>query len=199
MLKKESFAGVGIVTALLTAGAIALSASPALAACAPGTSTGCQSVSGTTLNSLALTIGTPATFGTTFAPGVSNDQSTGGTLLVTDTSPSWHLSIQDQGTGAGTLVADTTLSPAGACTTSESQLGSAVKVSVTPAVANPLTNFSSAGSTQVSGTPTVVASASSQLLANDTLDTTYSQSIGNGEVLKAGCIYDMTATYTLGP
>lgn len=199
MLRKESRVGIGVVTALVTTGALAVFAGPALAACSTTTSTGCQSVSGTTLGSLSLTVGNPATFGTTFAPGVSNDASTGGTLSVTDTSPSWHLSVQDQGTGAGALVADTTLSPVGACTGSETQLGSQVNVTVTPALANPLGSFSSAGSVQVSGTPATVASATSQLLANDTLDTAYSQSIGSGEVLKAGCIYDMTATYTLGP
>src|SRR4029077_14552487 len=122
MSRKYSRLSLRVAVAASAAAATAVFSSSAVAACTPGTSTGCQSVSGTALSSLALTVGTPATFGTSFAPGVSGDQSTGGALVVTDTSPSWHLSVQDQGSGAGHLVADTTLSPLNACNGSESQL-----------------------------------------------------------------------------
>jgi hypothetical protein len=197
MSRKYSRLSLRVAVAASAAAATAVFASSAVAACTTGTSTGCQSVSGTALSSLALTVGTPATFGTSFAPGVSGDQSTGGALVVTDTSPSWHLSVQDQGSGAGHLVADTTLSPLNACNASESQLGQAVSVTVSPAIANPLASFNSDGSVTLSHAAAEVANASSQLLANDILNSTYSQSIGSSEALSAGCIYDLTATYTL--
>ena len=44
---------------------------------------------------------------------------------------------------------------------------------------------------------TTVASAANQLLAANLLTTSYSQVIPSAQVMLAGCVYTMTATYTL--
>jgi hypothetical protein len=42
-----------------------------------------------------------------------------------------------------------------------------------------------------------VASATNQLLAANLLTTNYSQAIPSAQVMLAGCVYTLTATYTL--
>lgn len=168
--------------ALLSAAACGVQATPALALD--------QLVSGTTLSTLALTAATPATFGTTLAPGATSN-STGGTLVATSTSPSWALQVKDQAVGTpGHLVA------AGVgCTGSASSLANAVTVNVTPAVANG--SITSAGATTVSGSNSGVLSAANVLLAATTFNTAYQQVVGAAELLTAGCVYSLSATYTI--
>jgi hypothetical protein len=171
-----------ITVVTLAAAACGAQASPALALD--------QLVSGTTLSTLALTAATPATFGTTLAPGATSN-STGGTLVATSTSPSWALQVKDQAVGApGHLVA------AGVgCTGSAANLANAVTVTVTPAVANG--SITSTGSQTVTGSNVGVLSAANVLLAATTFNTAYQQVVGSSELLTAGCVYSHTATYTI--
>lgn len=169
--------------------AVALAAAACGAQAAPALALD-QLVSGTTLSTLALTAATPATFGTTLAPGATSN-STGGTLLATSTSPSWALSVKDQAVGTpGHLVA------AGVgCTGSAANLANAVTVTVTPTIANG--SITSAGSKTVTGADVGVASAANVLLAATSFDTAYQQIIGGAELLTAGCVYSLSATYTI--
>lgn len=149
-----------------------------------------QVVSGTTLSTLALTAATPATFGTTIAPGATAN-STGGTLTATSTSPSWSITVADQAAGTpGHLVA------AGVgCTGSASSLANAASVTVTPVIANG--SITSAGAKSLSGSATQVVSAANALLAATVFTTAYQQVVGSSEILTAGCVYSLTATYTI--
>ncbi len=171
---------------LLPAGVAALLATGALAPSAQALD---QLVSGTTLSTLALTAATPAVF-SSLSPG-STATSTGGTLIATSTSPSWSITVKDQAAGApGHLVA------AGVgCTGSASSLGNAVSVTVTPLVANGA--ITSAGAKTVSATNATVISATNALLAATVFDTAFQQIVATSELLTAGCVYTMTATYTI--
>lgn len=187
MLRKESFAGVGVITAVLTAGALALFASPAFAA-----SVG-ESVSGTTLSNLSLTAGTGAVFATNFNPGATATST--GALTATDTNPSWTLQVKDA-SGNPTAGKMVETNPAlVACSGSEANITQALSVSVTAplSVAGITTNSAVA----LSGTNQQVASATSALLAANVFTTNYSQTIPSGDVMAAGCPYSLTATYTL--
>lgn len=149
-----------------------------------------QVVSGTTLSTLALTAATPASFGTTLAPGATVN-STGGTLTATSTSPSWNVTVQDQAVGTpGHLVAGGV-----GCTGSAANLANAASVNVSPAVANG--SITSAGATAVSGAAQQVISAANVLLSATVFNTAFSQVIGSSELLTAGCVYSLTATYTI--
>jgi hypothetical protein len=55
----------------------------------------------------------------------------------------------------------------------------------------------SAGAVSISGTNQTVSSATSQLLATSVFTTNYSQTFAAGEALRTGCVYSLTATYTL--
>jgi hypothetical protein len=55
----------------------------------------------------------------------------------------------------------------------------------------------SAGPVSISGSSQTVASSTSQPLAASLLTANYSQSIGSAETLLTGCVYSLTATYTL--
>ena len=79
------------------------------------------------------------------------------------------------------------------CSGSDSSLANPLSVRVS----SPLGGVTSAGAVSISGTDTTVASATNQLLAANVLTTNYSQVIPSTEVMATGCIYTMTATYTL--
>jgi len=165
----------------LFAGAfVALStfASPALAVGAG------ELVSGTTLGTLALT-GTSATFGTNFDPG--GTATANGLLTATNTAASSTLTVGDAGTGAGHMV-----KAASGCTGSDAQLTNALTTNVTG------TGVTSAGvkSIPASASPVTVATASAPIAAA-ALTTAYSQSIPTSQVMLTGCVYTLTATYTL--
>ena len=146
-----------------------------------------ESVSGTTGTSLSLTAGTGAVFASNFSPG--NTATASGLLTATDTSPSWTLQVKDTASSnAGKMAAAAT-----ACSGSDANLGNPLQVNVT----SPLGGVTSAGAVSISGTNQTVASATNQLLAANALTTNYSQTISSSQVMVAGCVYSLTATYTL--
>ena len=143
-------------------------------------------VTGTTLGTLSLANGTGAVL-SPFAPGQTGTGT--GSLIATDTSPSWTLSVKDTAaSNAGHMAAGAT-----GCTGSDPSLTNALGVSVTSA----LGGVNSAGQKSVSGTDQAVASATNQLLAANVLTTNYQQVIPSTQVMITGCIYSLTATYTL--
>jgi hypothetical protein len=79
------------------------------------------------------------------------------------------------------------------CTGSDAQLANPLDVTVNSLVPG----VTSAGSKSISGTAQTVASSTSALLAANLLTTNYSQVIPSSEIMLAGCVYTMTATYTL--
>jgi hypothetical protein len=146
-----------------------------------------ESVSGTTLSALSLTAGTGAVFATNFSPG--NTATGAGALTATSTNTSWTLQVKDgASSNAGKLAAAAT-----GCTGSDANLANPLQISVT----SPLGGVTSAGTVSISGTNQTVASATNQLLAANVLTTNYSQTIPASEVMLTGCVYSLTATYTL--
>jgi len=169
--------------------AVAVSAATGMAMVAPAmasAATTTQTVSGTTLSDISIAIGTPLSAFTNFNPGGSAAAS--GTLVATDTSAAPGLTIQDTATGhPGHMVAAAT-----GCTGSEAFLANPLGVTVsgtgwTSATGSPIS---------VSGTAQSVASASAPQSAS-TLTTAYAQSILISEAMLTGCVYTLTATYTL--
>jgi hypothetical protein len=146
-----------------------------------------QTVAGTTQSSISLAIGTPVSgFTTGFQPG--STATTSGTLVATSTSSAPALQVEDatSTSNKGHMQAAAT-----GCTSSESALTDALSVTV-PSGAG----FTSSGAVSVSGTNQTVASATAPVAAA-TVTTNYSQTIGSGEALLTGCVYNITNTYTL--
>lgn len=161
---------------------VAVFAAPAGATSIP------QTVTGTAASQLTLTAGVPGVF-TSFQAG-----STGtaiGALTATDTSNTWTLTVQDQAND-GHMQAGATL-----CTGSEAELANPLQVTLSGLP----TGSTSSGQVTIPGkspaTAATVASATNALLAANAFTTTYSQQIGSGETLLAGCVYTLNATYTL--
>jgi hypothetical protein len=169
----------------------AYAASIALAVAAPSAqavSVG-EPIAGTTSGTIALTAGSGAVFVSGYSPG--STASATGALTATTTNPSWTLSVQDNGGGAGHMTAaNPTL-----CSGSDDQVTNSLQVGVTAPLS--LGGFQSAGTKTISGSATTVASASAQLLAANVLTTNYTQVIPSGQTMLAGCPYALTATYTL--
>jgi hypothetical protein len=134
---------------------------------------------------ISLSAGSGATF-TTFSPGQTATAT--GALTATDTNASWTLQVQDNGAGAGYMVAGAT-----GCAGSDSQLSNALQVTVSSSLGGVV----SAGQRAIGATPVTVASATSQLLSASVLTTGYSQAIPTTQVMRTGCTYALTATYTL--
>jgi hypothetical protein len=146
-----------------------------------------QSVSGASLGVLAIAAVPATTFTTGFQAG--NTATTTGLLTLTDTDPSWSLTVNDASTGnPGHMTA-----AALGCAGSEGSLQNPLSVNLTSV----LGGVGSAGPVSISGVPQTVASATNQLLAASVLTANYSQTINPSEVLLAGCVYSLTATYTL--
>lgn len=182
MSKKGLFAGTKVVAVLTSIAAMGLFASNAFAL-----SIG-ENVAGTTVGSLSLTAGTGAAL-LNFSPG--NTASGTGLLTATDTSGTWNLDVKDTASSnAGKMQA-----AALGCTGSDPVLTNALQVSVTPQVS--LTGATADPAVSLSGTNQEVAAATNQLLAANTFTTNYSQVIPAGQVLLTGCVYSLTATYTL--
>lgn len=172
---------IGIFATGLVAAALALAPSAASAASSS------QVVSGTSLGLLAILATPTASFTTGFQPG--STASTTGLITLTDTNPNWTLSVHDEATSdPGHMIA-----AASGCSGSVPALGSPLAVNVTSL----LPGASSAGPVNISGSPQTVSSATNQLLSANIFTANYSQTIGSGEALLAGCVYSMTATYTL--
>ena len=169
----------------------ACAAAIAFAAAAPSAQAASvgEGIAGITGGTIALTAGSGAVFATGYSPG-STATSTG-VLTATTTNPSWTLSVQDNGAGAGHMVSG---NPA-LCSGSDGQVTNSLQVGVT--APGSLGGFQSAGTKTISGSAVTVASATGQLLAASVLTTNYSQVIPSGQVMLAGCPYSLTATYTL--
>ena len=135
----------------------------------------------TPASALSLTIGTSASF-SNFRPGQT---ATGSGSLIATALPPWTLTVADLGTGAGHMVKATT-----GCSGSDSQLTNALTVTVTGS------GITSAGAKAISGTTTTVASGGNVLVAA-VLATNYSQVIPASQTMLTGCVYSLTATYTL--
>lgn len=127
--------------------------------------------------------------GSALAPFEPDKTASGmGSLTATDDSPSWTLQAQDQGSGAGKMVAGAT-----GCAGSEPVLADPLQVSVT----SPLSGVTSAGTISLSANNQTVATGSDQPLAAAAFTTQYTQVIASTEVLLTGCVYTVTVTYTL--
>ena len=160
--------------AMLALGAFA---GPAMAAGAG------EVVSGTTLGTLALT-GTSATFTTGFDPGGTAAAS--GLLTATNTAATSTLTVLDAvATAPGHMLAAGT-----GCTGSAPSLTNALTTNVTGS------GVTGAGAKSITGTATTVASATAPLAAA-ALSTAYTQVIPSAQVMLTGCVYSLTASYTL--
>jgi hypothetical protein len=148
-----------------------------------------ETIAGTTSGTIALTAGSGAVFASGYSPGSTATAT--GVLTATTTNPSWTLTVQDNGAGAGHMVsANPTL-----CSGSDAQVTNSLQVAVTAPVS--LGGFQSAGTKTISASAVTVASATAQLLAANVFTTNYTQVIPSGQVMLAGCPYSLTATYTL--
>lgn len=142
---------------------------------------------------IGISAATPATFGTSLAPG-QTVTSTAGTVTVTSLLglTGWTLTVKDQTAGAGHL-----RSAGGAgCTGSTTQLSNAVQI-YTP---NPgYSSLSVAARHAVTASDTTVATYTPlvTLLSSVTLTTEFQQTVGAAEILRAGCVYSTTVTYTV--
>ena len=185
MVRKDFPGGVGLAAVAAVLVGMGVFASSAMATCTPGTTTGCQLVSGTAAPTLSLNVSTPATFGVSLAPG-SDATSTGGALAVVDTNSTWTLQAQDANSGAN---AGHMLAAGVGCSGSEGALSNPLGLTVTGAsgVDTPI-SLTGAAQTVETGTGPLVAGV---------LTTSYTQDVGSSEALLAGCLYSLTTTYTL--
>lgn len=180
MTRKHAHAAACIAATLSTIVALAAFGDSALAATTTSTLTG------TVQPTIAIGVGTvPLPFTTGFYPGGTATST--GTLVVTDTSATPTLTVQDatSTTNYGHMQAAAT-----GCTGSEAFLANPLQVTVSG------TPFTSAGPVSLSHSATTVATASAPVAAV-VLTTGYQQAINSTENLLAGCLYSVTATYTL--
>lgn len=143
-----------------------------------------DTVTGTAQPTLSVGVSTPASaFVTGFQPG--GQATSTGALLVTDTSATPKLSVADT-TSASNKGQMQLLIP---CSGSESALTNPLQVKVTG---------TSVTSTQVglSGTAQITAQTASPVAAG-VWTSNYTQNINSDEALLTGCVYTVTATYTL--
>jgi hypothetical protein len=169
---------LSLVTAIVAVGSV-----PAQARAASSN----QVVAGTSLGVLAIVAAPATSFTTGFQAG--STATTSGLITLTDTNPSWTLSVNDSATGnPGHMVA-----AALGCSGSEASLQNPLSVNVTSV----LGGATSAGPVNISGTPQTVSSATNQLLAANVFTANYSQTVNSSESLLTGCVYSLTATYTL--
>lgn len=168
-----------IVTCLLAGTVVALGASAAPAMAAD------QIVTGTTQGLLALTPGTAPLFTTNFQP--SGTATANGTLTATNTAAISTLTVIDSTvTTPGKMDA----AVGATCTGSDTSLTTALTTGVTG------TGVATAGVKSISSTSQTVASATAPISAA-LLTAAYSQAIPAAQVMLTGCVYTLTATYTL--
>jgi hypothetical protein len=135
----------------------------------------------------AITVSASGASLSNFEPGQTATGS--GALTVTDNNPGWTLQAQDQGTGAGKMVA-----AASGCSGSDPLLADPLQLSVT----SQLAGVASPPPVTLSPSNQTVASASSQPLLTPTMLTThYTQVIPLTEPMRVACSYTITVTYTL--
>jgi hypothetical protein len=178
MIRKKPAFAVPLVVILA-----ALAHAPGAAVAATAT----QTVTGTTLEVIAITATPVAALSSNFVPGATATAT--GTLTLTDTNAIWALTVHD---AAVAHPGHLTAAVAG-CEGSASNLLEPLTVNVTTGVSG----VTPGGTVSVSGSPQTVDSSSSKALAADTFVANYSQTIKASETLRAGCVYSLTATYTL--
>jgi hypothetical protein len=144
---------------------------------------------------IGISAGTPATFGTTLSPG-QTVTSTGGTITITSLLglTGWTLTVKDA-TGGGTPGRLRSAGGVG-CTGSTTALANPVQI-YTP---NPgYSSLSVAARHAVTASDTTVATYTPlvTLLSSVTLTTEFQQTVGAAEILRAGCVYSTTVTYTV--
>ncbi len=110
--------------------------------------------------------------------------------VTTDaTTASWTLQAKDQGAAGGKMVA-----AASGCTGSDSTLRNLLQLSVTTTAPG----VTSAGMVSLSSTNQTIATATNQTpLSTAILTTNYSQVIPLSELMRTGCAYTITVTYTV--
>jgi hypothetical protein len=166
--------------------ALAAISAPALFAARAFAATTTSTLTGTVQSNIAIAVGTaPLPFTTGFYPG--GTATTSGTLVVSDTNATPTLTVQDATSTSnyGHMHAAAT-----GCSGSEAALANPLQVTVSG------TPFTSAGTVSLAQSATTVATASAPVAAA-TLTTSYEQKINSSETLLAGCVYSVTATYTL--
>jgi hypothetical protein len=111
-----------------------------------------------------------------------------GSLTATDSNLAWTLQAEDQGSGAGKMVAS-----ASGCPGSDATLANPLQLSVS----STLSGVNGAGTISLSGANQTVASSSTTALASTVLTASYTQVIPATEHMALGCVYTITVTYTL--
>jgi hypothetical protein len=133
-------------------------------------------------SALALGVSTPSATLVNFGPGLHATGS--GTLTVSTVLAPWTLKVADASGNAGHLAPG-----AVGCAGSEPHTANALSVSASGIL--PTT----------SGSGTVVIGASATTVANgtaiDTVNVAYALDVGLTEVMRAGCVFSTTVTYTV--
>lgn len=144
---------------------------------------------------IGISAATPATFGTTLAPG-QTVTSAAGTITVTSLLglTGWTLTVKDA-TGGGTPGRLRSAGGAG-CSGSTTALANPVQV-YTPDPG--YSSLSVAAKHAVTAADTTVATYTPlvTLLSSVTLTTEFTQTVGAAEILRAGCVYSTTVTWTV--
>jgi hypothetical protein len=133
-------------------------------------------------SALGLGVSTPSVTLANFGPGL---QASGtGVLSVSGVLTPWTLKVADGSGHAGHLA------PAAVgCVGSGPQTANALSVSASGLL--PTTN--GAGAVLIGSGSATVANGS----ATDTVNVTYALDVGRTEVMRAGCVYSTTVTYTV--
>ena len=130
---------------------------------------------------LGLGVSVPSLAMTNFAPG--NTATASGSLVVSGVLSPWTLKASDS-VNAGHLV-----SSGATCAGSETQTVNPLSLSASGLL--PTTN--SAGTITVGTSPQTVANGS----AADTVNVSYSLVIDRTEIMRAGCVFSTTVTFTV--
>ena len=177
----------------------ALAAAPASQAAL----TGDQLVSGVGGTSVSINASTPVIFGTLFTPNDGDFTGTG-SVSALSTSPTWTLSVKDGDasptghmkalsgvnlTGLGSLG----LTGTSTCDKSESQLRDAPTITATGLPGTGVTTTP----VVLSDTNQALAHGSAAILPLTAAVTTFTQHVYADESVQTGCLYRVTATYTV--
>jgi hypothetical protein len=166
----------------------ALVAAGALAVFAPGALADTNVVTGTTTGSLSVSVGTPTTVLSNLTAGATATNATPAAMTILATA-GWTLTVRDANFGTSTspghLFAATP--GTGSCSGSEDSLASPLAFTGSAAVGSTV----SGSSGTVGSSVATVATGTGSQVAN----VAYSQTIGNTEQLRTGCVYTLTNEY----
>lgn len=173
-------------------------------AAAPAAMATDQTVSAVGGQTLSINTATAVIFSSLFTP--NSTFSGTGTVAAVSTSPTWTLNVKD-GTGDGHMQAlngvdisglgltgYTTAGTLSTCGSSESELANAPTVTASGV---PVIGDAAGHTVTLSDTDQAVANSTTGVLPLTTLTTTLSQHTNAGEQLQAGCLYKVTATYSI--